>query len=302
MTVSVLTGCASTDHALIRPHSPSEVSANFGVATAAGPIRLAYPTTGPGDPAQNFGDLYLPPQLSRRSGVPLVVLIHGGGWQKLHGGSRGLAPMAKVLVRKGVAVFNIEYRRIGSGGGWPITLYDARDALAYATRLPSLYPQLARSITVVGHSAGGQLAVWSAHHLTGPLPARVISIAGPLDLAYAATHGDHNVLALLGGGPHRHPDRYAMADPGKITRPKLPILLLQGAGDRVVPDAVAHHYLTDIAAGASWVPTLVEIPGATHSSLVTPGGAGFDTVIDQIVTAVTTPSDPSRPRPALSVP
>ncbi|MFW0796979.1 alpha/beta fold hydrolase [Gordonia sp. CPCC 205515] len=245
------------------------------------PVRLSYPSTGTPDPRQNMGDLYLPPAPAVPGGtLPLVVLVHGGGWQAAGGDLRGLAPVARALAARGIAVFNVEYRRVGSGGGWPTTLIDVRDATDFADTLYQRFPVLSRGrIVLVGHSAGGHLALWAAMHAR-PAPRAVVSIAGPLDLTYAALHGDRNVTKLLGGRPDQVPARYALADPSRLPAPTLPVVLIQGTRDRVVPTHLIEHYLEDITGPVR--PVAISLKGATHTSPVIPGRTGFMTVIDTI--------------------
>src|SRR5947209_17240556 len=101
-------------------------------------------------------DLHLP------AGVvspPVMVLVHGGSWQRRYGRivMRGLA---RDLLRRGWAVWNIEYRRLGGGGGWPATFADVAAAIDHLGQLGSLV-DLSRA-SVLGHSAGGHLALWAA--------------------------------------------------------------------------------------------------------------------------------------------
>ena len=274
LVTSAVIGGASIDQ--------HDTSAPRSAASACQPVRLAYPATGSSDLAQNFGDLYLP-RADHPGRAGMVVLVHGGGWQAKLGGLQGLAPVARDLAQRGLAVYNIEYRRVGSGGGWPTTLLDVRDATAYAAVLQSRNPQLRGPLIVVGHSAGGHLAVWAAEHQRTVHAPLAISIAGPLDLEYAATHGDHNIAKLLGGSPTDLPARYALADPSRTVPPRGRVFLVQGTHDRVVPLAVARHYLSDISAGAASAPRMITIGGATHTSLVTPGRLGYTTVITAIL-------------------
>lgn len=285
-TAILLTGCAA---ASVMGHRGTGAAQSAGrVATATGDerrglaVRLAYPTPGAADPAQNFGDLYLPAQARTAA---LVVLFHGGGWQHALGGLSGLAPLARTLAAHGVAVFNVEYRRVGSGGGWPTTFTDAAAVADFGVALHHSYPQLAGGPTIlVGHSAGGQLAVWASQHQQRHAAA-VVSIAGPLDLTYAALHGDRHVLTLLGGSPAQVDARYAAADPSRDRDLTTPVFLVQGTRDRVVPISFARHYLEDLR-HARRVPTMIEIDGATHTSLVIPGRRGFDQTIGVIEQAV----------------
>ena len=158
--MAMLAFIAALATVIVVGRTPTDQNATIGSFVASSscqPLRLAYPTATPSDPAQNFGELYLPPP-GRHARSGLVVLVHGGGWQSRLGGLHGLSPLARDLADEGLAVYNIEYRRVGSGGGWPTTLLDARDAATYAAELQSHNPQLQGPLIIVGHSAGGHLA------------------------------------------------------------------------------------------------------------------------------------------------
>ena len=182
---------------------------------------------------------------------PVMVLIHGGSWQKRYGKivMRGLAGD---LVRRGWAVWNIEYRRLGDGGGWPATFEDVAAAIDHLATLGDPRLDLDR-VTLLGHSAGGHLALWAAGRpnlpagapgaFAGPgtsdasgaldeapyiQPRRVISMAGVADLtgAYRRWHGGA-VRALMGGSPEEVPERYA-AGPDGLLPLGMPVLLVHG--------------------------------------------------------------------------
>lgn len=280
LAIMLVAGIVGVDCSAPAAHSPASAKVRrSSVSTATGPVRLTYPTTGRADPSQNFGDLYLPVRSGRP--IPLVVLVHGGAWRYSDGGLSGLASMARDLCRHGIAVFNTEYRRIGSGGGWPTTLTDVRDAAEFAAGLPARYPSITGPVVLVGHSAGGQLALWAATHETHR-PQAVVSIAGPLDMRYALALGDPNVRAFLGGLPNQVPARYAIADPSSQAPPGIPLLLVQGTRDRVVPLQVVQRYLADMAGRTLPSMRLDELPGATHTSLVTRGGVGYAATLSAI--------------------
>jgi alpha-beta hydrolase superfamily lysophospholipase len=101
-------------------------------------------------------DLTLPPA-GQPGPVPLVLLLHGGFWSAQHD-RRPLRPMAQALNAAGYAVANVEYRRVGDGGGWPTTLTDV--ALA-CDALPALIERAhpgkvdPDAVVLIGHSAGG---------------------------------------------------------------------------------------------------------------------------------------------------
>ena len=126
-----------------------------------------------------------------------VALIHGGFWRRAYG-PEGFEPHCEALRQLGYDAANVRYRRVGErGGGFPNTCLDVVDALR------SLGPLTA----VVGHSAGGQLALWAAKELD-PRPRVVISVAGINDLARsrALEYGARQIDAFAG-------KKIAQADP-----------------------------------------------------------------------------------------
>lgn len=100
--------------------------------------------------------------------LPLVTIIHGGGWES-RAGAEQFDEMARDLAGRGLAVYNVEYRRLGTGGGWPTTFHDVALALDHVPAIAETYPQLRiDDELVIGDSAGAQLAVWGGtrHRLT----------------------------------------------------------------------------------------------------------------------------------------
>jgi acetyl esterase/lipase len=163
--------------------------------------------------------------------VGVAVLIHGGFWRARYGRELEHA-VAHDLVARDWAVWNIEYRRLGDGGGWPATFDDVRTAI-------EAQPVEADRVVAIGHSAGGQLAAWAA----GEVPlSGVIAQAGALDLPELWRLGtsDHVVRQLLGGSPDEVPERYDAATP----RPPagLPLLLVHGALDEDVPVSMSREF------------------------------------------------------------
>ncbi len=166
------------------------------------PTRHRY---GPG--AQQFGDLYLPTAGDGGRPRGTVVVIHGGFWQSGYALDLG-ALLGADLARRGWAAWNIEYRRLGDGGGWPATFADVAAAVDHLRELDGVDP---RSVITLGHSAGGQLAAWAASRRGTGLPGgaprvrvtATVPQAGVLDLRTAATEGlgGTAVPDLLGGMP-----------------------------------------------------------------------------------------------------
>jgi acetyl esterase/lipase len=206
------------------------------------------------DPSQ-VGELHLP----RRGPdpFPVAVLLHGGYWQTVYG-KLVMRPLALDLVRRGWAAWNLEYRRLGTGrrgtgrgggGGWPTTFADVADGLDHLDHLARLVAPLDLSdVSLVGHSAGGQLALWAARRPQLPegavgarpvVPAtRVVALAPVTDLGRARVHAE----ALLGGGPAEQPERWAQADPVRAGAPAVPALVVHPRADATVPVQRSREY------------------------------------------------------------
>jgi len=183
-----------------------------------------------------------------------VVVIHGGFWRARYDLSLG-RPLAVSLAENGWAVWNVEYRRLGDGGGWPQTYDDVRAAIA-------ALPVAASRVVAIGHSAGGHLALLAADR---PGVAKVVSVAGLCDLARAHELGlsDNAVTELLGGDL----GLLAEADPMNRVPPPVPVTLLHGDADTHVPLELSQRY--QAKSGAE----LVVLPGTDHFGPVEPGAA-----------------------------
>lgn len=244
--------------------------------------QLAY-----GDHPDQVGNLHLPVGAGP---WPVVVLIHGGFWR--WGWDRTLMTrLAHDLAGRGFAAWNIEYRRVGQdGGGWPGTL---EDVAAAADAVAGLEGVDASRVATVGHSAGGQLAVWLAarHRLpagapgAGPAvrPRVAISQAGVVDLAAGAADrlGDGACAALLGGTPAEVPERYAVASPAALLPLGVPQLLVHGGRDDIVPPAQSRAYAEAAAAAGDDV-ELIELPDADHSDVIEPEHAAWAQVVERL--------------------
>ena len=256
--------------------------------------RVQYPTPDDGDTDQNWAELYLPAGEQRVDSIPLVVLVHGGAWQSALGADV-FEPLARDLADRGMAVYNIEYRRVGSGGGWPTTFRDVAAALDHVVVVDRQFPQIdTDDELIVGHSAGAQLAVWGGtrHKLEDdevgarPLfrPTRVVSLAGPLDMTYAATHGDDRIVTALGGSPTQVPQRYTMVDPIQNIDPDTPVVAVHGTADRMVSPANSQRYAAAVLKAGGDAEAVL-IPGGNHGSVVTSNSPEYPRVLDIITGA-----------------
>ena len=225
-----------------------------------------------------FGELTLP-----RSRPPyrVVVLLHGGFWQRPWGLDLMFA-VAGDLLERGLAVWNLEYRRVGEpGGGWPGTFEDVLGGFDALAGLPQAAELDLGSIGAAGHSAGGHLALWLASE-RGPStggPAvltRVVGLAAVPDLraAWESGVGGEAVEALLGGPPHRVPERYRCASPAERLPIGIPQLLVHGERDRVVPPGLSTRFVDDAKAAGDQSSAHV-FPKTGHMDVIKPGAPSW---------------------------
>lgn len=228
-------------------------------------------------------DLYLP--AASEAGHPVVGLLHGGFWRLPYGRDE-MEPVARDLVARGYAVWNIEYRRVGeAGGGWPGTCDDVAAALDHLAVLAEdgLPLDLAR-VAVAGHSAGGHLALWSgAAGATSRRvrPRAVAGLAPVADLArtWEIGAGGGAVEAFLGGSPAAHAARYAQASP--IERLPLGVgqLLIHGARDEALPVELTRDYAVAARAAGDAV-EFIERAEAGHMEFLHPASGAHARLCD----------------------
>jgi acetyl esterase/lipase len=200
-----------------------------------------------------------------RGGDSVAVLIHGGFWRARYG--RDLEePLVRDLLARGWTVWNVEYRRLGDGGGWPATFEDVEAAV------DALGADRSRAVAI-GHSAGGQLAVWAAQRagLAG-----AVSQAGALDLdeLWRLGTSDRVVDQLLGGGPGDVPERYDAVSPARRLPLTVPVLLVHGELDEDVPVHISRAF----AAAAGCELAVVEDEG--HYEHLEPGSRSWGAVVE----------------------
>lgn len=243
-----------------------------------------------GDPVQ-FGDLYLP---SSGGPHPVVVMVHGGCWQQ-RWGLEALGRLCRALADEGIAVWSIEYRRLGGGGGWPTTFTDVAAAADYVrTIAPQWNLDLTRVISA-GHSAGGQLALWLAGrhripptselHTAQPLLLRgVVALAGIADLEDGIKRSicDGACHEVVGGLPTAVPRRYRDASPIALLPLGVPQWLIVGRDDDLVPAAHVEQY-AQVAKQHDEV-HLELLPNAGHFEVIVPDTAAWATVRHAVLT------------------
>jgi acetyl esterase/lipase len=250
---------------------PFQAVADSAAATPAADRRITY-----GPAPQQFAELRLP---AGPGPHPVVFLVHGGCWLNQYDVTH-VAGIAEDLSRAGMAVWAVEYRRVGdAGAGVPGTFDDIRAAWeALRERAMELRLDLTRA-ALVGHSAGGHLALWLASE-PGVAVRGVVSLAGVTDLAAFATPSGCGaaVPRLLGGTPAERPDAYRAAAP--VARPAPPagtsVTLVVGERDRTVPITQAEGYVARFPGTP-----VVTVPGA-HFEMVAAWTPAWRTVRDQL--------------------
>jgi acetyl esterase/lipase len=263
-------------------------------ATASGARNLAYSVEEipfGTDPNQT-GELTMPYSDTAR---PVVVLIHGGYW-RVGFTHTEMEDLAKDLARVGYASWNIDYRRVGErGGGWPGTEADVALGI---DKLVSLAPEKKldlKRVAFMGHSAGGQLALWAAARSKFPAgttgssplvtPRAVVCLSGVPDLLGSARsvlpdEADlrQAVLEYLGGSPEQFPDRYAQSSPLALLPLGVPQLLLHGDDDNKVSVEQSRAYVT-AATVAGDRARMLELPNVDHFAVVKTTKAWWDEVL-----------------------
>lgn len=241
--------------------------------------RIAYG----GDPNQ-FIDLRFP-AAAKKDPHPLAINIHGGFWRARYD-LRHAGHLCAALTAKGLATANLEYRRVGqAGGAWPGTFEDIRAAYSFLVQHAPQYRFDPQKLLVMGHSAGGQLALCLAAH--DPAIQRVVSLAGVVDLqrAYELHLSNDAVVEFLRGKPDEVPDHYREANPIALSISHAQQWLIHGAADDVVPPAFSHHYVAEKQKRTGTQREdahLREIAGAGHFDLIDPRSTAWKEV-EQVV-------------------
>jgi acetyl esterase/lipase len=246
--------------------------------------RIAYGA----DPNQ-FLDLRLPSSKGKsKPPYPLVINIHGGFWRAKYNLDHA-GHLCGALTAKGLATANLEYRRVGNeGGAWPGTFADIRSAYHFLEQSAAAHNLDAERIVVMGHSAGGQLALCLTAHEPSLMGA--ISLAGVVDLqrAYQLHLSNDAVVEFLRGTPGEVPDHYREADPMELSIPQARQWLIHGSADAVVPSDFSRDYAAAKQKRSGKEKEDVrslEIPGAGHFDVLDPRSQAWKTVEETALAA-----------------
>lgn len=212
-----------------------------------------------GPDSLQFADLWLP---EGEGPHPTIILIHGGCWLGMYPGVALTHPAAEALSAEGLAVWNIEYRRLGQeGGGYPGTFLDVANATDYLREISDEYNLTLETITAMGHSAGGHLASWLAArenistdsdlYIEDPLSIdKVISLAGINDLKQYAQFGSspcgEKSVERLVSLEQRGDAAYSDTSPASLLPYSAQHYEVVAAFDRPVPPFLGRGYWTKV--------------------------------------------------------
>jgi acetyl esterase/lipase len=240
-----------------------------------------------GEAPQQVAELRVP----KRAGPhPVAILVHGGCWQAPWAADHVRA-LAAALTADGIATWSLGYRRVGDpGGGWPGTFLDVARGADHLRGVAGAHGLDLTRVVAVGHSAGGQLALWlgararlpkdSPLRVEAPLPLRgVVALAAITDLRAASAGGvcGDAVSQLLGGPAESRDARLADTSPIELVPLGLPQRLVCGASDRLVPNELSSRY-ADAARNAGDPVALEVVEGAGHFELVDPASPAWPSV------------------------
>lgn len=222
---------------------------------------------------------------------PVAIFLHGGCWlaQYSIGHSNKLTG---ALAARGIASWSLEYRRVGEpGGGWPGTFEDVATGADHLRSISDAHHLDLTRVIAVGHSAGGQLALWLAArkslpaqapgYATNPIPVQgVLGLAPAADLA--ALHRNrvcgHVVDQLMGGSPRKFATRYQWMDPARFDALDVPQIVVVGARDADWTP-VARRYAKAARKRGDDL-TLIEAPDSGHFEMIDPGTTSWPLVLN----------------------
>jgi len=257
----------------------------------AAPVRVKPLTVPYGKDPSQVADLYLP-ATPKTTPVGVVALIHGGFWSATYDRSL-MVDLAQDVARRGWAAWNLEYRSIGSGGGWPATFLDVAAGMDELAAQADAHHLDLDKVAVVGHSAGGTLALWTAGR--GKLPASapgarpkvrpslVVSQAGVNNLVAGALEnvGQGAVQALMGHEPTSDMADYLLASPVELLPLGVAQVIEYGTADVLVPPEQSIRYAAKAKKAGDDV-TVIPIAKGDHFVVIDPAKPAWAKVVTEL--------------------
>ena len=208
--------------------------------------------------------------------APLVVMIPGGDWRTAD--PSGFAGLADRLASDGITAVTVEIRAAEDDVVYPVPVQDVLCALAFASAEVRRLGVEPGPMVLLGHSSGAHLAALAAltpgafsAECPYPIvePDALIGLSGVYDVASAAD------VALALFGPDADDGVWDQGNPmlQAGSHPGLPVLLMHGDDDRVVPPSFTTGFDRMLAEGGHSV-TSILVAGADHHSIYTADVSG----------------------------
>ena len=223
---------------------------------------------------------------------PVVLMIHGGCWQKSIADRTLMNYAAEDLRQKGMAVWNIEYRGVDEpGGGYPGTFDDVAMAGNVLTQHAAEFNLDMGRIAGFGHSAGGHLITWYAGSRNLPPNSKIrfarsiemvgmINSGGLADLKTSEPMTLSSCLAairpkLTGPVTDSRSDPYADTSSDRLLPSGIAVHNVNGQKDRIAPLLLGEAFTKEVIRSGD-VAYNVSIEGEGHVELIAPGSKAFD--------------------------
>ena len=244
--------------------------------------RIAY-----GEDPLQFGDLRLP---SGDGPHPVAIFVHGGCWRSKFD-IKHSSKLTAALAQNGIATWSLEYRRVGDpGGGWPASFQDVSRGAEHLKEIALNYQLDLSRVILMGHSAGGHMALWLAARpqvpegtplaVDDPIAVKgVLALAPATDLAelHAAKVCDHIIDKLMHGSPERFPARYRWSDPVTLAPAGVAQRLILGAHDEICAPWGERYF--KIASERGDDVQKIDAPESGHFEMINPDSSSWSIVL-----------------------
>lgn len=235
-----------------------------------------------------FGDLRVPPGGGPH---PVAIFIHGGCWRARYDITHS-SKLTAALARNGIATWSLEYRRVGDvGGGWPGTFQDVGHGADHLRSIAREYNLDLDRVIVIGHSAGGHLALWltarsrlpaqAPIRSAAPLRVRAVLALAPapdLEFLHAEKVCGHIIDKLMGGSPEQFPDRYRWGDPVQLAPDGVRQVLIIGKYDELWAPPGLRYYRAAKARGDDI--SMIDAPESGHFEMIDPDSTTWPLVLE----------------------
>lgn len=277
--------------------APMKLDDYLALRGPAPTAKLAY-----GPAPSQYAELFVP---QGAGPFPVAVLVHGGCWTSKFGGIVQFRNMAGALAARGIAVWNVEYRRVDEdGGGYPGMYLDMHAALELLAAQASTHRLDLQRIVAVGHSAGGQLVQWIAGRARIPAGSplyradalkieRIVSLGGLADLRHEAalikSSCGRDIAQLAGAPSSARPDVLADTNAADLMPNGSRTWLVTGALDTISPPRVAYDYAARAKAAGDQAEVVI-LPQASHYDEVAASSPAWPQVLGVIEQALGQPA------------